>query len=122
MTKEQAARGAAVLGVFGLAILASALAGTPDELPDVALEWCPLFHILRASALLGAVGVVLLIGWRATKGEFPIKFGNIEYAKEAAAEAQKVSTAQERRLQYLEVLAGLRDPEDLDLEDDQEES
>jgi hypothetical protein len=107
-----------VVLIFAAAIYASAQSGTPDELPGAALGWDVLFHVLRASALLGAAGVVLLVGWRAAHGDFPIKFGNVEYAvKEAADKAGRVSAAQERRLRYLEVLAGVRDPGDL--EDDQ---
>jgi len=107
-----------VVVIFAAAIYASAQAGTPDNLPGAALGWDVLFHVLRASALLGAGGVVLLVGWRAAHGEFPIKFGNVEYAvKQAAGKAGQVSAAQERRLRYLEVLAGVRDPSDL--EDDQ---
>lgn len=76
-----------------------------------------LFHVERAGAFLGAVGIVLLIGWRALKGEFPIKFGNVEYApEEAAAEAKEASELQEQRIRVLEVIAGIRSPEELDAE------
>ena len=57
-----------------------------------------------------------MVGWRAAQGEFPVKFGNVEYAKEAAAEAEQVADAQERRLQVLEVLVGLRDADSLDVD------
>jgi hypothetical protein len=68
-------------------------------------------HVERAGAMSGAVGIVLLIGWRALSGEFPIKFGNVEYAvKGAAAEAEEASASQERRIRVLEVLMGTRDP------------
>jgi hypothetical protein len=115
MNQERAVRALAVLGIFGVAVVASICAGAPEDLPDVALGWEPLLHVLRAAALLGALGAVLLVGWRATKGEFPIKFGNLEYptVHQAAAEAEKVSASQERRLLYLEVLAGIRPPDDL---------
>lgn len=79
------------------------------------MGWNALFHIERAGALLGAIGVVCLIGWRALRNEFPIKFGNVEYAaKEAAAEAKELSALQERRLRTLEVLAGIRSPDQLE--------
>jgi hypothetical protein len=107
-----------VVVVLGAAIAVSVASGTPKQLPGAAFDWKWLFHVERASALLGALAVVLLVGWRATHGEFPIKFGNVEYAvKDAAAEARQVSASQERRLRYLEVLAGLRPAEDL--EDDE---
>ncbi|MGH2985643.1 MAG: hypothetical protein ACRDLO_03010, partial [Solirubrobacterales bacterium] len=78
-------------------------------------DWTLLFHIERAAALLGAIGIVLLIGWRAVNGQFPLKFGQVEYAaEEAAAQAEAVAASQEQRLRTLEVLAGLRDPGELD--------
>lgn len=67
--------------------------------------------------MLGAIGVVALIAWRALSGEFPVKFGNVEYAvEEVAAEAEAISASQEGRIRALEVLVGARDP--ASLEDD----
>jgi hypothetical protein len=104
-----------VLAVFAIAFAASVKAGAPRALPGAALDWRLLFHIERGAAILGAVGIVLLIGWRALSGEFPIKFGNVEYAaKEAAAEAKQATDLQEHRIRVLEVLAGVREPEDLE--------
>lgn len=108
--------------VFAVAIylshragLPEKLNGSPDELPSVALGWRLLFHVVRATALLAAVGVVLLVGWRATKGEFPIKFGQVEYAaREAAGEAALAAASQERRIRILEVLQGIRDPREVE--------
>jgi hypothetical protein len=114
---ERFGEGAVIGLVFVVAIYASARAGVPDPLPGVALGWMALFHVERAGAMLGAIGIVALIGWRALAGEFPIKFGNVEYAaKEAAAEAEAISASQERRIRVLEVLVGARDP--ASLEDD----
>lgn len=76
---------AAVAVVLGLAIFASAQAPVPSQLPGVAMGWEALFHVERAGAMLGAIGIVALIGWRALHGEFPIKFGNVEYAAKEAA-------------------------------------
>jgi hypothetical protein len=110
-------KGAVVVVVFAAAVYVSTRAAVPDPLPGVALGWTALFHVERAGAMLGAIGIVALIGWRALSGEFPIKFGNVEYAaKEAAAEAEEVSASQERRIRLLEVLMGARDP--AALEDD----
>lgn len=78
-------------------------------LPGVALGWEALFHVERASAMLGAIGVVLLVGWRALSGEFPIRFGNVEYApKDVTDEVEETAASQEYRLRALEVIAGLR--------------
>lgn len=88
----------AVLVVFGIAVWASAKAAEPATLPGAALGWKALFHVERAAAILGALGLVFLISWRALAGEFPIKFGNVEYAaKDAAAEAKQATDLQERR-------------------------
>jgi len=114
---ERIGKGAVVGLVLTVAIYASTHAAIPDPLPGVALGWTALFHVERAGAMLGAIGVVALIAWRALSGEFPIKFGNVEYAaKEAAAEAEEISASQERRIRALEVLVGARDP--ASLEDD----
>lgn len=100
---------------FAAVVWASDGHGVPESLPDIALDWTLLFHIERAAALLGAIGIVLLIGWRAVNGQFPLKFGQVEYAaEEAAAQAEAVAASQEQRLRTLEVLAGLRDPGELD--------
>jgi hypothetical protein len=114
-------RAGLILLVFAAAIYESAKHGEPSPLPGPALGWVALFHVERAAVLLGAAGIVLLIGWRAIHGDFPIKFGNIEYAvKDAAAEAKQASALQERRIRVLEVLSGVRAREDL--EDDQEDA
>jgi hypothetical protein len=109
-------RGAAVAACFGLAVLASSLHGVPQQLPGVALDWRLLFHVERASALLATSGAILLVAWRGTRGEFPVKFGQLEYAvKDAAAFAAEVDESHEKRLQTLELLSGLRDEVDPDL-------
>ena len=108
-------KGVVLLIVFAAAIYASTRASVPAPLPGVAMGWTPLFHVMRAGAMLGAIGIVALIGWRALSGEFPIKFGNVEYAaKETAAEAKQAAALQEQRIRTLEVLADVRKPEDLD--------
>jgi hypothetical protein len=108
-------KGAILLTVFAAALYTSTQAAVPDPLPGVAMGWTALFHVERAGALLGAIGIVCLIAWRALSGEFPIKFGNIEYENKAtAAEAKNVSALQEQRIRLLEVLAGIRDPSTLE--------
>ncbi len=104
----KAFRAATVVAVFGLVIYASHSHGVPDKLPAAALDWRLLFHAERAAAVLASFGVVLLVGWRAMHGEFPMKFGNVEYAvKEAAADAEAATNAQERRIQLLEAYLGI---------------
>lgn len=56
--------------------------------------------------------MILLITWRALSGEFPIRFGNVEYAKKVTSEAEEASASQEYRLRALEVIANLRNLED----------
>jgi len=100
-----------VLALFAVLVYVSDQRGVPKKLPTVALDWTLLFHAERAAALLGTVGIVLLVGWRASHGEFPIKFGNVEYAvKEAAAKAETATEAQERRIQLLEALLDVGPP------------
>lgn len=112
---EQTGKGIVVAVVLVVAIYASTRAAVPDPLPGVALGWTALFHVERAGAMLGAIGVVALIAWRALSGEFPVKFGNVEYAvEEAAAEAEAISASQEGRIRALEVLVGARDPASLE--------
>lgn len=117
-----------MLIVFGLALYISHHAGLPekpdgsaDELPAVALGWPFLFHVVRASVLLGSISVVLLVGWRASNGEFPIRFGQLEYAsRRTAGRAQDATASFERRVQALEALQGIRSP--ADIEDDHAQS
>jgi hypothetical protein len=85
----------------------------PQSLPGASLGWRFLFHVERGAVLLGAVGIVALIGWRAMHGQFPVKFGNIEYEKKAADASAAATEGQERRLRILEALSGLRDPSDI---------
>lgn len=59
--------------VLGLAIFASDRHGVPEHLPAAALNWRLLFHVERGVALLAVVGAVLLVGWRAFRGEFPLQ-------------------------------------------------
>ena len=108
-----AGRALVVVVVFGGLVYVSEKAGVPDNLPGAALGWNLLFHLERAAAVLATAGVVLLVGWRAMHGEFPIKFGQVEYAQKQAAAAAGVTEAHERRLRVVEVLNGIRDPADI---------
>jgi hypothetical protein len=82
--------------------------GAPAALPGAALGWPLLFHFERASALLATIGLVLLIGSRALRGEFPIRFGNVEYAvREAAARADESTASLDRRVKLIEALLGI---------------
>jgi hypothetical protein len=110
---ERGWRPAIVLLVLAVLTWSSDQKNAPRHLPGASLGWVLLFHIERASALLAAVGVVTLIGWRAMHGEFPVKFGNIEYDKKAANASARATESQERRLRILEALGGLRDVSDV---------
>jgi hypothetical protein len=91
-----------VLGVvIAGAFVWSTRSGAPPRLPGAALGWAPLFYVERAGALLGTLGAIVLVGWRALYGHFPIKFGNIEYADELEASAKTVDS-HERRLDLIE--------------------
>jgi len=89
--------------------------GRPKALPGAALGWPALFYVERAAALLGSAGVVLLVGWRALHGHFPIKFGNIEYETPQVIGRRSESAAEglDRRLRFVEVLTGVRDVTDV---------
>jgi hypothetical protein len=103
----------ALAGVFLLAAATgiSYSAGAPGHLPGAALDWRLLFHVERAAAALAILGGVWLVVWRGLHGEFPIKFGNLEYAaKEAAANSEEATEAQELRLQLVEAILGIADP------------
>lgn len=106
---KRSSKAAVVLVVFMAAVYASSRGAVPDPLSGVALGWVMLLHIERGAALLGAIGIVALVGWRALSGEFPVKFGNVEYAVgRAVAEAEEASASHERRIRLLEVLVGAR--------------
>lgn len=96
-------RTGALVALFGLVVWASHRHGAPTPLPDLALGWALLLHVERAAALLAVTGAVMLIGWRALHGDFPSRFGQIEYAvEEAAADTRAVVAGLEERLRLLE--------------------
>jgi hypothetical protein len=97
--------------VIGGALYASERHGIPRTLPSPALGWPLLFHMERAIALLALTGSAALVLWRALKGEFPVRFGQLEYpAQESAETAKGVAEALERRVQMLEALSGIGNP------------
>lgn len=108
--QHTAARSATLICCGGLALLGSLLAGTPSDLPQIAMGWPLLFHVERATVLCAAVGVVLLVGWRASRGDFPVRVGQVEYAvREAARDVALREEALEKRLRRLETLMEARD-------------
>lgn len=101
------------------AVLASSKVGVPhdrhgvEKLPSIAMDWRLLFHTERASALLGTVGVMLLISWRGARGEWPVRFGNVEYApKEAITITADAIEKQDRRLRIVESELGIGPADD----------
>lgn len=102
---NEAGRVATVLSVLGLVVWASHRSGAPSELPEVALGWTLLLHVERAAALLAAIGIVTLVGWRALQGDFPSRLGQIEFRIEkTAADALAVTEGLERRVRELELV------------------
>ena len=100
---------AVVACVGGAAFWASVGAGVPARLPDVAMGWTLLIHVERAATLLAAIGAVVLVGWRASRGDFPIRFGQVEYAvRGAARDLDAKNEALEKRLRILEALVEVR--------------
>jgi hypothetical protein len=63
------------LALLGVAAALSATAGTPNELPEAALGWSLLLHLERAVVLVAGLGLVVLVGTRATMGQFPFRLG-----------------------------------------------
>jgi hypothetical protein len=91
----------------GLALLAVAAAlsmsaGTPSDLPGLALGWPLLLHLERGTALVAALGVVALVGVRATMGRFPVRLGQVEYAGRVMSEFDEAARSDGDRLDALE--------------------
>lgn len=110
---SSAARLGTALLAYAAAFSGSLLAGTPAELPVVALGWGLLLHVERATALTAGIGVVLLVAWRASRGDYPIRFGQVEYAvRRAAEDIEAQERAIENRLKALEVLVIRNHPDE----------
>lgn len=85
--------------------------GTPVELPAASLGWPLLLHMERAVALLGLAAAAVLVGVRATRGRFPIRFGQIEYPADDIGRRETVlSDAREERLRFIEDVLGIASP------------
>lgn len=98
------------LALLMIAAALSATAATPNELPGVALGWPLLLHLERAAVLVAGSALLMLVGVRATKGQFPFKFGQIEYAVEqAATRMNRTVDLHEQRLEVLEIAARNRE-------------
>lgn len=93
------------LMLLSLAVTLSSTAGTPSELPGVALGWPMLLHFERAAALVAGFGLVMLVGARATMGQFPFRLGQIEYAmKGMTTELSSAARVDRQRLDELEAI------------------
>lgn len=94
------------VALLGGATVLSSSAGTPNELPGIALEWPLLLHLERGLALTGGVAMAVLVGVRATMGQFPFRLGQLEYAiKEMADQYDETDRFQWERLKALEAEA-----------------
>ncbi len=87
------------IGLFLVAVGASVMAEAPsaDNLPEIALGWEPLLHVERAAAAVGIAGFAMLVVWRAGRGEFPIRFAQIEY------ETRSIATEMDQAIGLLEL-------------------
>lgn len=109
--RSQRTRAFVLALILAVTIGGSALAGTPstDRLPDVSLVWPLLFHVERAGALIAIVSAIVVVGWRASRGELPIRFANIEYRVDGQSDS---ISSLERRVALLEFQLELRDLEE----------
>jgi hypothetical protein len=88
--------------VFVAVLILSVVSGRPASLPGAALGSVWLLHVERAAVALGAAGAVWLVGWRALHGNFPVRFGNIEYGHELTSFTDAVAATHEQRIERLE--------------------
>ncbi|MFN8113284.1 MAG: hypothetical protein U0R51_08785 [Solirubrobacterales bacterium] len=106
MTERQIlGRRLAGIALFVCATGASVIAGEPPggELPDVSLGWPILLYLERAAVAVGILGFTVLIIWRAGRGEFPVRFGNVEYeARSVASQMDEGIEVLELRIEQLE--------------------
>jgi hypothetical protein len=94
----------------------SASAGTPAVLPGVALEWPLLLHLERGALLLAGLALVLLVGARATLGEFPFRLGQLEYAiEDMAVQQDRAARLQREHLKAFDAEAAPRHRDKTDL-------
>lgn len=104
----QTMRAVLIGSLTAIAIALSWNAGTPaaEDLPIVALGWPLLLHLERGAAVVAVLAVVAVVGWRASKGEMPTRFANIEYRVDGATDSiDEIRT----RLAWLEFEAMMRD-------------
>ena len=90
-----------VIAAAGVLALSFA-AGTPEtgELPEVALGWPLLFHVERTGALTAILAGLVVVGWRASRGELPTRFANIEYRVEGTNATIRELQKQVTRLEF----------------------
>jgi hypothetical protein len=92
-----------VAAVIGAAVGVSLAHGVPDEMPAASLGWPLLLHLERAVLLLGLASAALLVGLRATRGQFPSRFGQVEYpVDDISRRDAAVTDGHEERLRFIE--------------------
>jgi hypothetical protein len=67
--------------IFAAVISLSLVSPVPPTsgLPDIALGFPLLLHLERALAVIALLSCAALVFWRATRGEFPLRFAQVEY-------------------------------------------
>jgi hypothetical protein len=100
-----------VSAAVGALVGVSVAHGVPAEMPAASLGWPLLLHVERAVALLGLAAAATLVGVRATRGRFPVRFGQIEYpADDIDGRALAVRGTQEERIRFIEGVLRIAPP------------
>ncbi len=119
MTDRSHIRGAFVsASAVTAAALSSLVMGTPSSMPEIALGSPLLLHVERAAGVLALLGMTLVITWRATRGQLPVRFANVEYESALAEEHDGQIANLDQRVTVLEIAARLRGPDGLEDGDD----
>ncbi len=97
----------AIPSVYVVAVVGSALYGTPAKLPGVALGLPLLLDLERAASVLAVTAGVLIFALLTSRGHLPTQFGNVAYPamgrqQESTRHIIELDQRLERRLVPLE--------------------
>jgi hypothetical protein len=97
----------AIPSAYVIAVVGSALYGTPAKLPGVALGLPLLLDLERAAAVLAVTAGVLIFALLTSRGHLPTQFGNVAYPavgrqEELTRRVAELDQRLERRLVPLE--------------------